>query len=115
MIRRPPRSTLFPYTTLFRSSPSLIEGGRGGLDVFVGNVEANFQPVQFIVLEDFPPGSSADHVVGFAGLPIAGFLELRGGIEVRAMVVGPDRAGSGEGTRGRHAQPASASNCRGAP
>src|SRR3712207_8258443 len=23
MIRRPPRSTLFPYTTLFRSSPNL--------------------------------------------------------------------------------------------
>src|SRR3712207_7869456 len=25
MIRRPPRSTLFPYTTLFRSDPALIE------------------------------------------------------------------------------------------
>src|SRR5258705_6448263 len=25
MIRRPPRSTLFPYTTLFRSRPRLIE------------------------------------------------------------------------------------------
>src|SRR5256885_15434516 len=24
MIRRPPRSTLFPYTTLFRSPPSLV-------------------------------------------------------------------------------------------
>src|SRR3712207_8907723 len=24
MIRRPPRSTLFPYTTLFRSSPSSV-------------------------------------------------------------------------------------------
>src|SRR3712207_6936496 len=24
MIRRPPRSTLFPYTTLFRSSPSRL-------------------------------------------------------------------------------------------
>src|SRR2546427_8005054 len=24
MIRRPPRSTLFPYTTLFRSLPSLV-------------------------------------------------------------------------------------------
>src|SRR2546427_2791695 len=24
MIRRPPRSTLFPYTTLFRSQPSLV-------------------------------------------------------------------------------------------
>src|SRR2546422_11560677 len=32
MIRRPPRSTLFPYTTLFRSR--LAEEGRGGrLDV----------------------------------------------------------------------------------
>src|SRR5438034_7586764 len=28
MIRRPPRSTLFPYTTLFRS-PALIRGLRG--------------------------------------------------------------------------------------
>src|SRR3712207_8135003 len=28
MIRRPPRSTLFPYTTLFRSDP-----GRGGVAV----------------------------------------------------------------------------------
>src|SRR2546429_5986409 len=26
MIRRPPRSTLFPYTTLFRSSPRKIGG-----------------------------------------------------------------------------------------
>src|SRR2546430_13365380 len=25
MIRRPPRSTLFPYTTLFRSGPYLLE------------------------------------------------------------------------------------------
>src|SRR5256885_13056045 len=31
MIRRPPRSTLFPYTTLFRSMPSIgaISGGEG--------------------------------------------------------------------------------------
>src|SRR5438874_10480422 len=26
MIRRPPRSTLFPYTTLFRSQPLLVIG-----------------------------------------------------------------------------------------
>src|SRR2546425_12006502 len=35
MIRRPPRSTLFPYTTLFRSErPRLLrqEGVRAGLD-----------------------------------------------------------------------------------
>src|SRR3712207_8989035 len=36
MIRRPPRSTLFPYTTLFRSSsPVRPEAGRGsgGFDI----------------------------------------------------------------------------------
>src|SRR2546430_7068796 len=34
MIRRPPRSTLFPYTTLFRSlraRPALARQARGGL------------------------------------------------------------------------------------
>src|SRR2546430_17361788 len=37
MIRRPPRSTLFPYTTLFRSRPvaeRLAPGGRLVFDVF---------------------------------------------------------------------------------
>src|SRR2546428_13767774 len=29
MIRRPPRSTLFPYTTLFRSEELIIYGGTG--------------------------------------------------------------------------------------
>src|SRR3712207_8676003 len=32
MIRRPPRSTLFPYTTLFRSLIALIIGGLTGLE-----------------------------------------------------------------------------------
>src|SRR2546426_6418693 len=31
MIRRPPRSTLFPYTTLFRSAILGLLGGLGGL------------------------------------------------------------------------------------
>src|SRR3712207_7846810 len=30
MIRRPPRSTLFPYTTLFRSTPGRRREGDGG-------------------------------------------------------------------------------------
>src|SRR6266568_8298488 len=30
MIRRPPRSTLFPYTTLFRAAPRRHAGGRVG-------------------------------------------------------------------------------------
>src|SRR3712207_8027134 len=34
MIRRPPRSTLFPYTTLFRSAPQEVApGARHAVDV----------------------------------------------------------------------------------
>src|SRR5258708_37485760 len=31
MIRRPPRSTLFPYTTLFRSRVAIVPGGARGI------------------------------------------------------------------------------------
>src|SRR2546430_13545145 len=51
MIRRPPRSTLFPYTTLFRSDNddligagaevSLIRGNQGGLNRLDDNVAAH--------------------------------------------------------------------------
>src|SRR5437764_6857517 len=34
MIRRPPRSTLFPYTTLFRSHRNGAEPGKAGADFF---------------------------------------------------------------------------------
>src|SRR2546430_13230185 len=33
MIRRPPRSTLFPYTTLFRSAPRLVDPDDPGFTV----------------------------------------------------------------------------------
>src|SRR5438477_6871867 len=35
MVRRPPRSTLFPYTTLFRSLLKLDDGGRKSAGVLV--------------------------------------------------------------------------------
>src|SRR5256886_17658125 len=35
MIRRPPRSTLFPYTTLFRSGPPCYCGKRGCVEAWL--------------------------------------------------------------------------------
>src|SRR5690349_23991975 len=35
MIRRPPRSTLFPYTTLFRSSGGLVAGFVAALTMLI--------------------------------------------------------------------------------
>src|SRR2546430_12710687 len=37
MIRRPPRSTLFPYTTLFRSEVAASDHGPGRQEVGVGD------------------------------------------------------------------------------
>src|SRR5947208_7873067 len=42
MIRRPPRSTLFPYTTLFRSNAGLLHEARDLLDAEPGQSRACF-------------------------------------------------------------------------
>src|SRR5437667_9694329 len=44
MIRRPPRSTLFPYTTLFRSVEELIEGRELYVGL-VGNATVQLLPI----------------------------------------------------------------------
>src|SRR5690348_18014994 len=57
MIRRPPRSTLFPYTTLFRSG---IDGQVVDLDFGGGNFEQTGQLV----------GHTFKLVVGFSGIAL---------------------------------------------
>src|SRR3712207_8190617 len=52
MIRRPPRSTLFPYTTLFRSW--LLSGVRGG--VGVDDPQFGGPYMQLCCHVDQPPG-----------------------------------------------------------
>src|SRR5436305_8365788 len=47
MLRRPPRSTLFPYTTLFRSGIPALVSDRGSLPQVVGG--------------DFSEGRSEEH------------------------------------------------------
>src|SRR3712207_7603655 len=57
MIRRPPRSTLFPYTTLFRSTDShtTMINGLAVLGWGVGGIEAEAamlgQPVSMVIPE----------------------------------------------------------------
>ena len=48
MIRRPPRSTLFPYTTLFRSLSALLNSGiKVGVDVNASSGEEGWTPLMF--------------------------------------------------------------------
>src|SRR2546422_11684000 len=51
MIRRPPRSTLFPYTTLFRSRAVELNGdfgGTGGQALARANVERHASPAPVV-------------------------------------------------------------------
>src|SRR2546429_5004228 len=52
MIRRPPRSTLFPYTTLFRSGTTELAGGRSS----VGGSRHRVGAIRYISL---PPAASS--------------------------------------------------------
>src|SRR3712207_6869812 len=75
MIRRPPRSTLFPYTTLFRSDP-VAPDGEGGLDPVAdrlvedadaagaGDEDAHVEPdalLEHLEAHDDPEGRSEEH------------------------------------------------------
>src|SRR2546426_9038860 len=52
MIRRPPRSTLFPYTTLFRSR----RAGRGGADGWGARPVSRLSPAGLSHHRDLRPG-----------------------------------------------------------
>src|SRR5258708_24682703 len=65
MIRRPPRSTLFPYTTLFRSSLDEhvdLAAARGALQI-AEDVAAGFAPVagNAVALARHVAGRSEEH------------------------------------------------------
>src|SRR3712207_8953968 len=66
MIRRPPRSTLFPYTTLFRS-----EADAAGLDVVEQRLVERLHPVEAAVGDDLGQAAGLlgvhDHVPDAAG------------------------------------------------
>src|SRR5260370_22285705 len=64
MIRRPPRSTLFPYTTLFRSLQSVQAGQLVGLAVA--------EPKRMPALPDLP--AVAETVAGFGMAPWVGIV-----------------------------------------
>src|SRR2546428_1412832 len=50
MIRRPPRSTLFPYTTLFRS----LACGRGGALAHLDFIDFIFQVLPYLAIAHRP-------------------------------------------------------------
>src|SRR2546429_2713127 len=72
MIRRPPRSTLFPYTTLFRSLTALVaaaHGAKQATTTFVFGTEADPALLDPSLVSDGPSLRATDQIfnslVGF--------------------------------------------------
>src|SRR2546422_3511079 len=61
MIRRPPRSTLFPYTTLFRSKLAFLSSRDGNYEVYVMNADGSAQTnLTNNAADDYAPAWSPD-------------------------------------------------------
>src|SRR2546430_6119969 len=85
MIRRPPRSTLFPYTTLFRSKDYQIERRDGQVRVKIGSERTAF--------EAWSSKSVASAVPAAVVPPVAQRAASRGGQAAR--VATPAQSGDG--------------------
>src|SRR3712207_7041479 len=68
MIRRPPRSTLFPYTTLFRSAAPALRADRDLLESIpgVGRQTATTVLAELPPVEQLPSAESAAAYCGLA-------------------------------------------------
>src|SRR5256885_4773918 len=88
MIRRPPRSTLFPYTTLFRSAPGFWElyNGDSAVAITIHRVTTRLDAGHILRQETFPLDPAP------AGDPIA-YLE-----RYRRQILRPQRVRSEEHT-----------------
>src|SRR3989454_6119903 len=98
MIRRPPRSTLFPYTTLFRSLKGFgakmeekIRAGLGQAQVTEHRLLLNEAETQANALVEYLKAGGAVHEIAVAG----GYRPRRGTIGGPGVVV--DSGGTAEG------------------
>src|SRR6266850_5196243 len=73
MIRRPPRSTLFPYTTLFRSSLTNVARHANATGVEVGLEQAGEDLV--LTVSDNGRGITDEEIEGTASLGLLGMRE----------------------------------------
>src|SRR2546430_17469278 len=95
MIRRPPRSTLFPYTTLFRTVPSaqitaahIEPSSEAAADVKAAKAISVVTPLPVVAgrggLAENPPAATGPHAHRPPGLatdhPTAPPLQKRGGV-----------------------------------
>src|SRR2546425_7832327 len=105
MIRRPPRSTLFPYTTLFRSLVVHHEHRRGtGLRLGLGhgaNVRALHNPSKPSYLRRAMSASPALNLAAVAGITVGHWTDARTATGCTVVLAPPGGMRAGVAVRGR--------------
>src|SRR3989441_5821368 len=122
MIRRPPRSTLFPYTTLFRSASTSLDGallnaGTGTVSFGVADGGAFFvfasdlnPPVfgsgaGFTLTANFGDGTSASASASVPLMPTIGSVSPSSGVQGASLTVTGTGANFQAGARAREVPP----------
>src|SRR3989449_8713087 len=94
MIRRPPRSTLFPYTTLFRSDLVIGPDGYGGLPELIARARAGERAAQV----EFKSWEHYEDVPPLRDRAVSAFVTVQRGCDYRCtfcivpMTRGPERS-----------------------
>src|SRR3712207_541728 len=75
MIRRPPRSTLFPYTTLFRSNLDMFMMGEAGVRYSFYKHHKNISIIEGVMglydgMDNSFDNNSSAHLARFLGVPV---------------------------------------------
>src|SRR2546429_8357553 len=101
MIRRPPRSTLFPYTTLFRSQQGVSESGETTYQVGVAVLDpTSYRRVSFTdgVRDAFVmTGERTKETIGVVGMLFSGRVsvrQLQGAVGISRAAGGGRRKGA---------------------
>src|SRR3712207_9028498 len=74
MIRRPPRSTLFPYTTLFRSRRTVLTAAASLALAPTARAQGTWPERTVTILVSFPPGGSSDIAARIVTQPLQEIL-----------------------------------------
>src|SRR3989442_2700219 len=96
MMRRPPRSTLFPYTTLFRSAVGGHHAAFGGLAFLVVVELPADLPARFGAEQAGDRGLVLEAGADRAGGRVLGGAQAGGGLADRDRLVFRSRGGTGE-------------------
>src|SRR5256885_4045871 len=89
MIRRPPRSTLFPYTTLFRSTLNVPTASGSGLQFKLGRIPTllGLEVIETVANPNWSEGNQFIYVENFTGTGVSVETKFNDHVDAQFRVI----------------------------